>query len=138
MHGQPTYSPLAPVVTTEMVGCWIDGSHQHPDDFSIAVIRKALEYGAIWDVREHAHVFDTAAVYRGRGQDFIHPNIDVPVALRELSDEAVEWMNDHLVYHHQLAFQIIESDLFLVNIEDLDDDGHRPEQDTSEHKSSNG
>lgn len=131
MHGQPTYSPLAPVVTTEMVGCWIDGSHQHPDDFSIAVIQKALQYGAIWDVREHAHIFDTAAVYRARGDDFVHWNIDVPEALRELSEQAVEWMNEHLVYHHQIAFQIVESSLFLSQM-DWDDD--LPEQDTAEHR----
>ena len=130
MHGQPTYSPLAPVVTTEMVGCWIDGSHQHPDDFSIAVIRKALEYGAIWDVREHAHIFDTAAVYRARGEDFEHPTIEVSEALHELSDQAVEWMNEHLVYHHQIAFLIEESSLFLQVIEDDD----LPERDTAEHR----
>ncbi len=121
MHGKPNYSPLAPVVTTKMVGCWIDGSHQHPDDFSIAVIQKALEYGAIFDVRSDAHVVENAARYRARGEDFIHPNIDVPIALCELSDAAVEWMNENLVYHHQIAFQIIESDLFLSRMTEDDD-----------------
>lgn len=118
MQGQPKYSPLAPVVTTEMVGTWIDGSHWSADDLNRAVITKAVEYGAEFRCTDDEMFFGRVAVYLGQGNAWADQQPDDGERLTELADAAVDWMNRHLVYHHQLAFTVDENSLMLEKIED--------------------
>ncbi len=106
------------------VGCIIDGSHQHPEDFSVAIVRYGETLGYEIDDKDLVHV-----LIRETGMiDRLPYGVAGEVAehLSELSDEVVNWLNEH-VCDDAHAFHVEESDLFLSPVTDLEaeseDDG---------------
>lgn len=99
------------------VGCIIDGSHSHPDDFSVAIIRYAEKLG--WKIGDQdlVHVLIRELGLKMSDEYFADYGHYLAIA----SDEAVGWLNDHVTdeTHH---FEVIESDLFLEKTYNPDED----------------
>lgn len=100
-------------------GCVIDGSHQHPDDFSVAVIRYAEKLGYEIDDADLVHVL-IREVPGVRDQLGLEYNENFGHYLSIASDEAVDWLNEHIT-QDGYAYLIEESDLFLEKLVDEED-----------------
>ena len=108
-----------------MTGCIIDGSHAHPDDFSMQVIQYAQLFG--YDPEQDVTV---AILLRstGLGEEICSDEGQARMseALMEGSDDAVNWLNENVVTG-AFAFYVEESDLFLSPASELEasseDDG---------------
>lgn len=101
------------------VGIILDGTHSHPDDFSVAVLRYAETLG--WEIQPQdlVHVLIRELGMQDTLGQVYFENFGEFLGIA--SDEAVTWLNDNVTdeEHH---FEIIESDLFLVKTENDDDD----------------
>jgi hypothetical protein len=100
-------------------GCVIDGSHQHPDDFSVAVIRYAERLGYKIGDEDLVHI-----LIRELGmQPKMGPDYDQDFGhyLSIASDEAVDWLNDK-VCDDKHGYVIEESDLFLKHVDEIESD----------------
>jgi hypothetical protein len=96
-------------------GCIIDGSHAHPDDFSVQIILYAQELG-------HEPSTETRAwmmVRLGGLDEHLTPEGCglMSESLSEASDEAVTWLNQTVATEPHL-FYVHESDLFLGREDD--------------------
>jgi hypothetical protein len=98
------------------VGCAIDGSHAHPDDFSMQVIQYAEMFGFKPDA---SLVVAMGLRSTGMGEDICTPEGlgRISESLMEGSDEAVTWLNEH-VSSEPFVFYVHESDLFLGHEDD--------------------
>lgn len=88
----------------------MDGSHQHPDDFSADVIRFAMGWGwtgGQWNLQELLDAHDS-----GETDDVgVHVASE---ALYDASEDAVTWLNDQR--SDDLFWNVDESCLFLEEI----------------------
>jgi hypothetical protein len=105
-------SPQTPHLADNIeTGCLIDGSHQHVDDFSVAVLRYAEFLGYQIDDADLVHVLirEMPHLRDKLGADY---NEEYGHWLSIVSDEAVDWLNRH-VATEPFSFYIDESSLFL-------------------------
>ena len=102
-------------------GCLIDGSHMHPDDFSVAIIDYAKQFGHDMTDRDLVHYL----LRTQEMQDHLTPEMqgESSATLREVSEEAINWLNDN-VADEPFVFYIDESSLFLEDSRLLEMDGH--------------
>lgn len=100
------------------VGCLIDGSHQHIDDFSVAVIRYAEALGYTVQDIDLVHVLIRTQGLQPMMSETYLQNFGHYLSIA--ADEAVDWMNEHIVTGDHL-FHVRESDLFLSPADEIED-----------------
>jgi hypothetical protein len=94
-------------VGTLDLGCIIDGSHWNPQDFEIAILRFAINYG--YDDVDMEKVEED---YDNMNDLCSHDYEDFIQALWEESELAVNWMNDQLPENYY--FYIDDGSLYLT------------------------
>jgi len=96
-------------------GCYIDGSHMSPFDFSAAVIEFAHDYGfeLDWDV----FLVDTEQFRAGEISDEFIP--EVLNALDWTYEDALEYLNTNT--REGLVWVVRDQSLFLMTYDEADD-----------------